>query len=90
MTSHSLLTVLQLTVGGRDKDLVDEAQSHMNVQPCSSTSGDMQQDDPCLKLPCGRHGQCISTAKVGFRCLCNDDYLGKSDFLSTSLASIHC
>lgn len=66
---------MQLVVGGKETDLVDDAESHSNVKSCQSVDG-IQQDDPCLKLPCGSHGQCLSTGSSRFTCLCDKDYLG--------------
>ena len=66
-----------MTVGGRDIDLISDAKKYENITSCSADSG-IQNDDPCLKLPCGSQGQCVSTGNGDFNCVCKPGYIGKS------------
>ena len=37
----------------------------------------MPNDDPCLKLPCGNNGKCVSTGSNGFQCYCDQGWAGQ-------------
>lgn len=77
----TLHCVVQVSVEGRDLKLIESAQTHDNVTSCSGDS-DMPNDDPCLKLPCGNTGKCVSTRSNGFQCICDEGWAGEySPFL---------
>lgn len=57
-------------------DLITDAQGHMNVISCTA-DGDLQNDDPCLKLPCSNNGRCLSKQGGGFTCVCPSNFIGK-------------
>lgn len=86
MIGSCSLSVWQISVGGRALDLVQAAVSHNNVKPCSDSN--IQSDDPCLKLPCGRYGRCVTVSSSDYTCNCDAGYMGKLPVRTTSLTGI--
>lgn len=75
LIDRAVSSLFQVSVGEVAIDLVRDAQGHSNVESCA-TSSDIQRDDPCLKLPCGSHGVCVSKPSAGYTCVCEDGYQG--------------